>query len=251
MRYAATVSIWVRWACLAGALVESSYRVEYGALSHILNTLYLLSVMAVSGLVWLKIRKSGRVDPRWLLALSALDVACLAFTLSMSGGFDSRYFPLCYFAVAVSAWLFTSPYLAFSWTTMVVVTYVAVCLVAGDGVDLAQQDEKVIFYRVLGMYGVALSVNLLYRFERIRGLRTVERELNRQRIEISQTIHDTTAQSAYMLGLGLEQAIEMSERSDPRTHGQAGGHERAVQGDDVGAAAPNRRRGDLQRRDAE
>ena len=176
--------------------------------------------MAVSGLVWLKIRKSGRVDPRWLLALSALDVACLAFTLSMSGGFGSRYFPLYYFAVAVSAWLFTSPYLAFSWTTMVVVTYVAVCLVAGDGVDLAQQDEKVIFYRVLGMYGVGLSVNLLYRFERIRGLRTVERELNRQRIEISQTIHDTTAQSAYLLGLGLEQAIEMSERSDPELTGK-------------------------------
>ena len=93
LRYAATVSIWVRWACLAGALVESSYRVEYGALSHILNTLYLLAVMAVSGLVWLKIRSSGRVDPRWLLALSALDVACLALTLSMSRGVDSRYFP--------------------------------------------------------------------------------------------------------------------------------------------------------------
>ena len=103
---------------------------------------------------------------------------------------------------------------------MVAVTYVAVCLVAGDGVDLAEQDEKVIFYRVLGMYGVGLSVNLLTRFERMRGLRAVERELSRQRIEMSQTIHDTTAQSAYLLGLGLEQAIEMSERSDSELKGK-------------------------------
>ena len=220
MRYAATVSILVRWACLFAALVESSYRVEYGALSHILNTLYMLGLMAASGLVWLKIRASGRVDPRWLLALSALDVAGLTFTALMSGGLDSRYFPMYYFGVAVFAWLFTSPYLAFSWTTMVAATYVAVCLVSGDGVDLAQQDEKVIFYRLVGMYGVALSANLLTRFERMRELRAVERELNRQRIEISQTIHDTTAQSAYMLGLGLEQAIEMSARSDPELTGK-------------------------------
>ena len=91
----------------------------------------------------------------------------------------------------------------------------------GDGVDLAQQDEKGIFYRVLSMYGVALSANLI-RFERVRGLRAEKREgeLNRQRIEMSQTIHDTTAQSAYMLGLGLEQAIEMSECSDPELTGK-------------------------------
>ena len=222
LRYAAAVSICVRWACISAILVESSYRVEYGALSHILNTLYMLALMAVSGLVWFKTRNSGRVDPRSLLALSALDLAALAFTTSLSGGFDSRYFPLYYFAVAVSAWLFTSPYLAFSWTTMAVATYVAVCLVVGDGVDLAEQEEKVMFYRVLGMYGVGLCVNLLSRFERIRGLRAMERELNRQRIEMSQMIHDTTAQSAYMLGLGLglEQAIEMSEQSDPELTGK-------------------------------
>ena len=37
-----------------------------------------------------------------------------------------------------------------------------------------------------------------------------ERELQRERIELSQTIHDTIAQSAYMIGLGLETAIELA-----------------------------------------
>ena len=105
--------------------------------------------------MWLRIRTSGWVDPRWLLALSALDLAALVVTTSLSRGFDSRYFPMYYFGVAVFAWLFTSPYLVFSWTTLVGGVYVALCVSVGDGVDLAQQDEKAIFYRVLSMYGVA------------------------------------------------------------------------------------------------
>ena len=47
-----------------------------------------------------------------------------------------------------------------------------------------------------------------------------ERELNPQRIEMSQTIHDTTAQSSYTLGLGLENAMKMADRSNPELVGK-------------------------------
>ena len=223
--YAAKVSIHLRWVFQLAILAEASYRIEYGALSHFFNTAYVLGMMAANGYVWWRIRKSGRVDPRWLLALSAMDVACLTFSMSLSGGIDSRYFPIHYAAVALVAWVFASPYLVISWTTMVAATYVAVCLVAGDGMDLDQQDEKVLFYRLVGIYGVAVSVNMVTRFERMRRLRAVEREgeSNRQRIEISQSIHDTTAQSAYMLGLGLEQAVEMAGKSNPGLTDKLGG----------------------------
>ena len=222
LRYAATVSVWVRWACLLVCVVEVNYRVEYGALSHIVNNLYNLGLMTASGYVWWRIRATGRVDARWLLGLSALDVAALSFSVSMSGGLESRYFPMYYFAVALFCWLFTSSYLAMSWTTMVAAVYVLVCLLAGDGLQVAEQEEKALFYRVLVMYGVAVSANLVTRFERLRGLGALQREgeLSRQRIEMSQTIHDTTAQSAYMLGLGLEQAVEMSERGDAALTGK-------------------------------
>ena len=39
------------------------------------------------------------MEPRARLALSALDVICLRFSSSLSGGFDSRYFPTYFFAV--------------------------------------------------------------------------------------------------------------------------------------------------------
>ena len=55
-------------------------------------------------------------------------------------------------------------------------------------------------------------VNLITRVERTRRIEAVEREreLQRERIETSQTIHDTVAQSAYLMGLGLETAMELA-----------------------------------------
>lgn len=217
LRYAAEVSIWVRWVFLVACIVEASYRVEYGAVSHILITIYFLGMMVPNAYVQWRIRTLGRVDLRWLFVLSAIDAATLTWSMAVSSGFDSRYFAMYYFALALFAWVFTSPYLVFFWITIVATAYVSACLVAGDGIDFGQQEEKELFYRVLAMYGVAVSVNLITRFERVRRLRAVEREreLNRQRIEIAQTIHDTTAQSAYMLGLGLEDAMEKADRSNP------------------------------------
>ena len=216
LRYPALASIWFRWTVMGACLVEVSYRVEYGALSHILNSLYVLSLMAAAGYVWWRIRATGRVDPRWLLALSAIEFAAFAFTLSMSGGFDSRYLAMYYFAVAVFALVFTSPWLVFSYTTAMAAAYASLCLVVGDGVDFGRMEEKELFYRLLGMYGVALSVNLVTRFERTHRLAAVEREreLHRQRVEISQTIHDTTAQWAYMTGLGIQGAMEVADGSN-------------------------------------
>ena len=46
------------------------------------------------------------------------------------------------------------------------------------------------------------------------------RELQRERIELSQTIHDTIAQSAYMIGLGLETAIELANAQNDEGRNQ-------------------------------
>lgn len=216
LRYAATASIWFRWVIMAVCLVEVSYRVDYGALSHVLNTLYLIAMMAANWYVWRRLRSSGRVEPGWLLALSAMDAAGVSFSTWLSGGFDSRYFGMYYCVIAMFAWVFTSPYLVFAGTTVAVGLYVGICLVAGDGIDLGLMEEKELFYRILGMYGMAVSVNLITRYERVRRLGAVqrEREMSRQRIEMSENIHDTTAQYAYMMGLGVEGVIAIADKSD-------------------------------------
>ena len=216
LRYAAEVSIWVRWIFLIACVIEANYRVEYGAVSHIVITTYFCGMMVPNAYVLWKIRSFGRVDLRWLFVLSVIDAATLTGSMVISGGFDSRYFAMYYFGLALFAWVFTSPFLVFAWTTVVAAAYVLACLVGENGVDLGLMEEKEMYYRLLAMFGVAVSVNLITRFERVRRVRAVqrERELNRQRIELSQTIHDTTAQSAYMLGLGLQDAMEKTETID-------------------------------------
>ena len=93
-----------------------------------------------------------------------------------------------------------------AWVTMASVVYVAISLGTGDGLDIEARDEKALLARIAIMYGIVATVNMVSRFERMRWRETVEREraLLRQRTELSQAIHDTTAQYAYMVGLGID-----------------------------------------------
>ncbi len=207
--------MWVRWFGLTAAFVEIHYRIDYGSLSHILNTFYCLAFLAANGCVQYLIWRRGTVKPVWLFVLSAMDVAAISFSTSLSGGFNSPYFALYYFAVAVFAYVFTSPRLVLPWTTLVVVIYSVLSVMVEPGLDIAGKDERSLFYRVVALYAVSAAVSIIAGLERAsrrRGLER-ERELQRQRIELSQTIHDTTAQWAYMIGLGVEQAMELVDDS--------------------------------------
>ncbi len=148
--------------------------------------------------------------------MGALDAALVTVGAAMGGGFSHYFFHLLYYPVLAGfAVFFTSFRLNMAFVTVVAVLYLAVSLTVGAGIDLEAREEKPLFVRILVMYAVVASVNLVSRFERIRWRAAVEREreLHRQRIEISQTIHDTTAQWAYMIGLGVEGAMELVEES--------------------------------------
>ena len=214
--HAARVLLWVRWFGLTAAFVEIHYRVDYGSLSHVLNTFYCLGFLAANGYVQWLIRRRGTVKPSWLFALSALDLAAISFSISLSGGFNSPYFPAYYFAVAVFAYVFTSPRVVLPWTTLVVVVYSVLSFTVEPGLDLDAKEEQHLFYRLVALYAVSAAVGIiagLERESRRKGLER-ERELQRQRIELSQSIHDTTAQWAYMIGLGVEGAMELVEESN-------------------------------------
>ena len=213
--HAARVLLWVRWFGLTAAFLEIHYRVDYGSLSHVLNTFYCLGFLAANGYVQWLIHRRGTVKPAWLFALSALDLAAISFSTSLSGGFNSPYFVLYYFAVAVFAYVFTSPRYVLPWTTLVAAIYSVLSFAVEPGLDLAGKEEQHLFYRVVALYAVSAAVSIvagLERESRRRGLER-ERELQRQRIELSQTIHDTTAQWAYMIGLGVEGAMELADES--------------------------------------
>ena len=214
--YVGRVCAWARFLVLVFCVVEVHYRVDYGSLSHILNLSYCLCLIGLNWCVYHLLVRSGTGKAGCLLILSVLDVAAISFGISLSGGFNSPYFPLYYFAVAVFGWVFAAPWLSLSWTTLVVVVYGVLSLVVEPGLDFEVGQVRELGYRIVALYALSLAVSIVAGFERGRRLRGLEREreLHRQRTELSRRLHDTNAQWAYVVGLGLDGVMKRLDGSD-------------------------------------
>ena len=218
LRYVATVSVRVHWFFGVVLLVELVYRPHYGVVVYAVYALLLLLLFGFNFYTHRGLRSERTFTWRWILAVCLLDVLVISGALAISNGFSEYFLHLFYFpALAGFAVIFTSFRLNMAWVTMASAIYLAISLSAGDGLDIEARDEKTLFARIAIMYGIVATVNLVSRFERMRWRETVEREraLLRERTELSQAIHDTTAQSAYMIGLGIDTAKALSGSANP------------------------------------
>lgn len=213
LRYSIRISVWVRWFVVIAWLVQLNYRANFDHPSYFAHTLFAVLVLALNCYVHYRLETDQTVTWRWALALSIVDVVGITGGLAISGGFSNNLFVLYYPALAMFAVVFTSFRLSLVAVTLVALVYATLSLAVASGLDFDIKEEKVLFTRIVGMYAVVAAVNLVSRFERARRREAVEREqeLQRERIEMSQTIHDTMAQSMYMIGLGLETIREIAE----------------------------------------
>ena len=213
LRYSIRISVWVRWFVVIAWLVQLNYRADFDHPSYFAHTLFAVLALALNWYVHYRLETYRTITWRWALALSVVDATGITAGLAISGGFSNNLFVLYYPALAMFAVVFTSFRLSLIAVTLVALVYVTLSLVIAPGLELGIEEEKVLFTRIVGMYAVVAAVNLVSRFERVRRREAVEREqeLQRERIEMSQTIHDTMAQSMYMIGLGLETIREIAE----------------------------------------
>ena len=218
MRYVATVSVRVHWFFGAVLLVELAYRPHYGVAVYAAYALLVLLLFGFNLCTQCRLRSERTFTWRWILAVCLLDVLVISAAVAISNGFSEFFLHLYYYpALAGFAVIFTSFRLNMAWATMVSAVYAAISLSAGDGLDIEGRDEKALFARIAIMYGTVATVNLVSRFERMRWRETVEREraLLRERTESSRAVHDTTAQYAYMVGLGIDSAMALSGKANP------------------------------------
>ena len=218
LRYVASVCVWVHWFMVATCLVQLVYRPWYGPERYAAYALLYLALVGFSAYVHYRLASNRTMTWRWIFALCTLDVLLITAGTVLGGGFSHYFFHLLYYTVLAGfGAFFTSFRLNMAFVTAVAVLYLVISLTVGDGVDLAAREEKPLFARIVVMYGVVAAVNLVSRFERTRWRASVEREgaLQRERIELSQSIHDTTAQSAYMIGLGIDSAKRLAGDSNP------------------------------------
>ena len=216
--YAAKVTVWGRWFIWLFGAVMLAYRpglwypedIEYALLNVILA--------AVNGVFHHRLLTNRPVTWRWMVWLSAMDIALITANIAVSGRFDNYIFLTYYPALGAIAVIFTSFRLNVAWATAAAAAHTAVSLGVGSGLDLDVGDERALVARVVAMYLIVVGINLIVRFERIRRQAAMarERQMQQERIELSQAIHDTTAQTAYMIGLGIDGATKLVGDANPK-----------------------------------
>ena len=217
LRYPATLFVWVRWFIVVLCLILLIYRPDFTLFTYGAYTLFLTLLVALNGYVHYRVRSGRTVTLHWMLALSAMDLVLITAGLVVADGFKHYLFYLLYYPALVwFAVFFSSFRLTFAWVTMVAVIYALVSLTVGEGLDLEARDDKALFARIAVMYAVAASANFVTSSERMKRQEAMEREraLQRERIELSQTIHDTVAQSVYVVGLGVETARDLAKETN-------------------------------------
>ena len=211
LRYVGTISVRAHWFVIAVLFFELVYRpyLYFGVARYAPYPLLLLTLIGFNGYIHYRLLSNRPITWHWPVALYALDVFLVSAAAALSDGFSHSFHHLFYYpALAGLAVLFNSFRLNMVWVTMASLVYVAISLTVGDGIDIEAGDEKALLARIAVMYAVVMAVNLATRFERMRWRQAVEREraLERERVELSRAIHDTAAQSAYMIGLGIDTA---------------------------------------------
>ena len=177
----------------------------------------MLTLVVFNGYVHYRLASNRTVTWHWIFALCVLDTVLIMGCAVLGGGFSHYFFHLLYYPVLAGfAAFFTSFRLSMAFVTAIAVAYLVMSLTVGEGIDLGAREEKPLFARIAVMYAVVAAVNLLSRFERTRWRAAVEREraLQRERVQLSQSIRDTTAQSAYMIGLGIDAAKALAGDSN-------------------------------------
>ena len=214
--YAAGVSVWGRWFVSLVTVFELVYRPGFWYRADVELVLPQLLLVTLNGLLHYRLLTSRPVTWRWLLFMSAMDIALITVYIILHSGFDSFIFVAYYPALALFVAVFTSPWLGLAWTTLTAGAYALVCLTVDSGFDFGAGHEKALIARLAAMYALVLGLSLIIRFERVRRQAAVEgeRQLQRERIEFSQEIHDTTAQTAYMIGLGIHRARQLAGESN-------------------------------------
>ena len=220
LRFGLRISVWVRRFAVIAWLAQLHHQVSFAHPDYIAQMLFGVLLLALNGYVLYRIETKRTASWRWVLALSAMDVVILTGGLVVSSGFGDDFFVLYYAALAMFAAVCASIRVSFVGATAISAMYIALSLTSEPGGGFEFEEEEVLLSRIIAMYAVVAAVGLVARFERIRSSydrarrrKAVEREreLLQERIELSQTIHDIIAQSAYLIGLGLESAIEMAE----------------------------------------
>ena len=210
------ITVWVRWVAGIGWLAVNNYRPDFGDPSYIPNNLLALGVLLANASMHYGVRANRRIPWQCALAMSIADLSAISLGLFISDGFYNGHYVLYYPALALFSVVFSSFVACLICGVFVSLVYAAISLASVQGHFIDGEQETTLLVRILAMFVVIAIVNLVARYERFRRREAVAQavELERQHIELSRTIHDTVAQTAYLISIGIETAKGLADHSN-------------------------------------
>ena len=209
------ISVWGRWLVCAIVIGLLAYRPGFWFPEMIEYLAIPIALLIVNGAAHYQAIVNGRASRRWIGGLCTFDVALITFGVVVGGGFAGMSFLAFYPAIGYFAVVSSSPWLSGAWTIGVSIVYTLACVFAGEGIDMETGKEKQLAARIAAMLIVGLAIASLTRFERLRWQRANERErhLRERIVDISRSVHDSTAQTVSMINIGLYRARTQAESS--------------------------------------
>ena len=230
------IAVVIRWFVLVTWLSFINYRADES------NILYLnvmgAALAMLNGFVQWRLWRGRPITWPYVLSLSLMDLSIITAGIMITSRFENTFFVFYYPALLGVALIFRRR-VSFAMVTVVAGVYVGMSVALEPGVDTAilfDGDEKKLTVRVVCMVAIVVAANLMTRIEREgrreaveadrarmeenfqlqRRVQESEREVQRERIRISQDLHDGAAQSAYVLSLGLETCIHLAGTRGPQ-----------------------------------
>ena len=142
--YVAWVSVWGRWLIGLVSVFNLAHRPDAWYPADIEYVYLHVPLVTLNGLVHYRLLTNRPVTWRWMLVLSAMDLALITANIAILGGLDRFIFVAYYPALVLFAMVFTSVWFSLAWTTMAAVAYSIVSLNVGSGLDRDAGDEKVL-----------------------------------------------------------------------------------------------------------
>ena len=136
VRYAATISVWVRWSMAIGSAIVMWYRPIFTYSTYVQYLLLLVLLVLLNGSVHYRLVSNRVVTWGWVVALSAMDIALITASIVVRGFFETFFLLSYYPALAMFAVVLASVRPIIIWTTSVAVLYTVVSLTVGSGLDL-------------------------------------------------------------------------------------------------------------------
>ena len=209
----ARMSIWGRWLLWFTALGYLLSRPDYSLVEDAAVTSLLIALAFVNAGYHWRLISTKRITGGWFLMFSACDLGLIVAATTVESVFQPFVY-LCLFPTMASVSVAFS-----SFKLCVALTTLVARLLRRNHPRSSQRqriglapDGPTLVAQIVMMFAVTLVVNMVTGYERTERLKALEREreLHSERIELSQRIHDTSAQSAYMIGLGIDNALALA-----------------------------------------